>query len=180
MEERTVSFRGDLGSGRIIVAVTVLGPDRPEGDVGTPRVDTVEPAIERPADVLPDGSVEELRDVMHRALTRAGRLPLSSDSGGTVAGIASDWERLIEVRLRSRAQDLYAEALTFMERQLLTRVLEHAAGNQSQAARILGITRGCLRAKIRTLGITIGHSVRSDSDQLDRPATSDDPQDTYD
>jgi two-component system nitrogen regulation response regulator GlnG len=35
-------------------------------------------------------------------------------------------------------------------------------GNQSQAARILGITRGSLRNKMRTLGIQIGNTVNVD------------------
>ena len=42
-----------------------------------------------------------------------------------------------------------------MERQLITRVLQQTSGNQVQAARILGITRGSLRTKIRALQITI-------------------------
>ena len=54
-----------------------------------------------------------------------------------------------------------------MEREVLVRVLQHTAGNQLQAARILGITRGSLRNKIRTLGISIARSVWSDDDQGD-------------
>jgi two-component system nitrogen regulation response regulator GlnG len=54
-----------------------------------------------------------------------------------------------------------------MEREVLVRVLRHTGGNQLQAARILGITRGSLRTKIRTLGITIARSVWSDDDQPD-------------
>jgi two-component system nitrogen regulation response regulator GlnG len=46
-----------------------------------------------------------------------------------------------------------------MEKELLTRVLTHTGGNQSEASRILGITRGSLRNKIRTNGIIIGPDV---------------------
>jgi two-component system nitrogen regulation response regulator GlnG len=49
-----------------------------------------------------------------------------------------------------------------MERMLLTRVLRHTDGNQSRAAKILGITRGSLRNKIRTLRITIDQVVGVD------------------
>ncbi len=42
-----------------------------------------------------------------------------------------------------------------MERYLLSEVLTLAEGNQSEAARVLGITRGSLRHKIRALGISI-------------------------
>ena len=51
-----------------------------------------------------------------------------------------------------------------MERSLVTRVLRHTGGNQLQAAKILGITRGSLRTKIRTLGISIERSVWAPDD----------------
>jgi DNA-binding protein Fis len=79
-----------------------------------------------------------------------------------------DWEGFLEDRLRAGSQDLYAEALSVMERSLLTRVLRHTRGNQLQAAKVLGITRGSLRTKIRTLGITIERSVWSTGDQPGR------------
>ena len=40
-----------------------------------------------------------------------------------------------------------------MERFLLTRVLRHTKGHQTQAAQILGVTRGSLRNKLRALGL---------------------------
>jgi two-component system nitrogen regulation response regulator GlnG len=46
-----------------------------------------------------------------------------------------------------------------MERYLLTRVLRETDGNQSLAARMLGITRGSLRNKIRALRLSIDHVV---------------------
>ena len=52
-----------------------------------------------------------------------------------------------------------------MEREVLVRVLRHTKGNQLQAARILGITRGSLRLKIRSLGITIDREVWTDDNQ---------------
>ncbi len=60
------------------------------------------------------------------------------------------------------SENLHAETIEFVERYLLTRVLERTNGNQSQAARILGITRGSLRNKIRTLGIVIEQIVHVD------------------
>jgi two-component system nitrogen regulation response regulator GlnG len=54
-----------------------------------------------------------------------------------------------------------------MERSVLTRVLQKTEGNQSQAARILGITRGSLRNKIRSLGINLGHTVTLEDDDLE-------------
>lgn len=61
----------------------------------------------------------------------------------------------VDRRMADCPENLYAETLEFMERVLLGRVLRYARGNQSQAARILGITRGSLRNKIRALDISI-------------------------
>jgi two-component system nitrogen regulation response regulator GlnG len=57
---------------------------------------------------------------------------------------------------------MYAASVEMMERYLLTRVLRHAQGNQSQAARMLGITRGSLRNKMRALRIQVGSTVQMD------------------
>ncbi len=56
--------------------------------------------------------------------------------------------------------NVYAEALGAMERFLLTKVLEQYQGNLSQCARRLGITRGSLRNKIRSLGMQIDKTVK--------------------
>jgi two-component system nitrogen regulation response regulator GlnG len=68
-------------------------------------------------------------------------------------------EQFLDERIRAGSEDLYAEALRRLERSLLTHVLRHTGGNQLQAARILGITRGSLRAKLRDLGIRIDRTV---------------------
>jgi two-component system, NtrC family, nitrogen regulation response regulator GlnG len=78
-----------------------------------------------------------------------------------------DWERFLTERLHAGSTELYAEALTAMERQLLTLVLRHTGGNQLQAAQILGITRNSLRYKLRGLGITITRAVCAPHDQPD-------------
>jgi two-component system nitrogen regulation response regulator GlnG len=80
---------------------------------------------------------------------------------------AFDWDRFVGGRIAAGSEELYAEALERMEREVLVRVLRHTGGNQLQAARILGITRGSLRTKIRALGITINREVWSDDDQPD-------------
>jgi two-component system nitrogen regulation response regulator GlnG len=75
---------------------------------------------------------------------------------------AFDWDAFVDSRITAKTENLYAESLERMEREVLVRVLRHTAGNQLQAAKILGITRGSLRNKIRTLGISISRSVWSD------------------
>lgn len=68
-------------------------------------------------------------------------------------------ESLVAERLQAGSENLYAEALTWMERRLIVEVLRLTHGNQSRAAEILGITRGCLRRKIRMQGIYIGQVI---------------------
>ena len=71
-----------------------------------------------------------------------------------------DLERFVNDRLRAGSRVLYGETLTQVERQLILQVLGRTGGNQVQAANILGITRGSLRHKIRSLGIVIDRLVR--------------------
>ena len=80
---------------------------------------------------------------------------------------ALDWDRFIVERLDAGSRDVYAECLAVLERQLLTRVLERTGGNQLRAAELLGITRGSLRHKLRSLGLTIERGVSADDDRGD-------------
>jgi two-component system, NtrC family, response regulator AtoC len=80
---------------------------------------------------------------------------------------AFDWDEFVAARITAGSENLYAEALERMEREVIVRTLKHTDGNQLQAARILGITRGSLRNKIRALGISIAKSVWTDDDQGD-------------
>lgn len=124
------------------------------------------------------GNIRELQSVLKQALLRAQGpvlvadfLPPSVRGEEESAGSATapiDWEGFLEDRLREGSQDLYAESLALMERSLVTRVLRHTGGNQVQAAKLLGITRGSLRTKIRTLGIRIDRSIWSGDDQSDQ------------
>ncbi len=65
----------------------------------------------------------------------------------------------VEQRLSAESTNLYAEAVEFMERHLLERVLKETEGNQSQAAEILGITRGKIRDRIATYDISVDRKV---------------------
>lgn len=132
------------------------------------------------------GNVRELQSVLRQAIVHATGplivpewLPQTLRSEGSAPPVAAvsakpaalaspspqpeaahaDLDRFIDTRLAADTGNLYAEALELMERTLLTRVLSETDGNQSKAAAILGITRGCLRGKIRSLGIAIQRSV---------------------
>jgi len=72
---------------------------------------------------------------------------------------SSDLAGYINQRLKRGTDDLYAETLEMMERYLITRVLQETNGNQSKAAELLGITRGKIRDRIATFGITLDKNV---------------------
>jgi DNA-binding NtrC family response regulator len=134
------------------------------------------------------GNVRELQSTLKQGLLKMSGgvllpdfLPVShKDTISTAAGTgaetpgtyphnrpALDWDRFIAERLEAGSRELYAECLAALERQLLTRVLERTGGNQLRAAELLGITRGSLRHKLRTLGLTIERGVSAEDDRDD-------------
>jgi two-component system nitrogen regulation response regulator GlnG len=134
------------------------------------------------------GNVRQLQSVLKQALVQAvGPVLLpeffppeirnqtaSAAAAAVDSGPECNLSQIIEQRLRAGSTALYAETLEAMERTLLTSVLTHTEGNQSKAAEILGITRGSLRNKIRTLGISIDRTVNLDdngsADPLEKEA----------
>jgi two-component system response regulator AtoC len=123
------------------------------------------------------GNVRELQSVLKQSLLRMrGAVLLAEDLPAAVTSPAPqptaatgtfDWDAFVGGQIAIGSTDLYAESLERMEREVLVRVLRHTGGNQLQAAKILGITRGSLRTKIRALGISINREVWSDDDQGD-------------
>jgi two-component system nitrogen regulation response regulator GlnG len=119
------------------------------------------------------GNIRELQSVLKQSLLRAtgavlvpAFLPPAIQTGTPPKPPpVADLDRYVQERLQAGSQDLYAESLALMERQLLTQALRYTQGNQLQAAKILGITRGSLRTKIRALGITIERAVGIEEDQ---------------
>ena len=123
------------------------------------------------------GNVRELQSVIKQCLLRTtgpviapeflpdeirGGRPRREEPQDDDPGLASNLKEFVDRRLRTGSENLYAEALEMMERYVITRVLRQTSGNQSQASRILGITRGSLRTKIRALNISIEHVVSVD------------------
>jgi two-component system nitrogen regulation response regulator GlnG len=132
------------------------------------------------------GNVRELESVIKQALINATGTVITKDclpevrrsepfaqngaatpvgaAHAEVTGSASDLPRsdlagFVERQLADGSRSLHGDATAMMERYLLTRVLRETGGNQSEAAKILGITRGSLRNKIRTLRLSIGQVV---------------------
>ncbi len=126
------------------------------------------------------GNVRELQSVLKQALLKttgdevtAQCLPphirtgpnksstLQEALGSTLEG----WNGSISKHLQAGGEDLYRQLMAPVERHLITCVLQHCGGNQQQAAKLLGITRGTLRTKIRSLEIDVEDAKWSKFDQ---------------
>jgi DNA-binding NtrC family response regulator len=126
------------------------------------------------------GNIRELQSVLKQALLRStGPVLLAAflpELLGCITGSAIPSPSLpdglkldtfIRERLRSNVTDLYDETHREVDRLLLKLVLENCAGNQHQAARLLGIARQTLRLKIRDLGLRVTQNVEiGESDPL--------------
>jgi len=120
------------------------------------------------------GNVRELQSVIRQSLLHArGDVVLKEDlptllrERGPEKSAENGWESFVRERISAGSQTIYDESLKRMEGEVLVRVLRHTNGNQLQAAKILGITRGSLRSKIRNLGITIHREIGSDTQHPD-------------
>jgi two-component system nitrogen regulation response regulator GlnG len=119
------------------------------------------------------GNVRELQSALKQALLHAGgsvlmpeflpaALTKRNEAPVPPGEDGLSMAQFIDQQLAAGAEDLYAQALRRLERLLVTKVLQHTSGNQLQAAKVLGITRGSLRNKVRELGITISRTVEDD------------------
>jgi two-component system nitrogen regulation response regulator GlnG len=114
------------------------------------------------------GNVRELQSVIKQAmLNSSGHLllreflpaeVLKEKSVSEVPRPVSDSRDLtamVDRLLESGAHNIYGSVLQAVERLVLTRVLTHTHGHQTQASEILGLNRATLRHKLRTLGLAV-------------------------
>jgi DNA-binding NtrC family response regulator len=114
------------------------------------------------------GNVRELQTVLRTAILRSAgpvllpdSLPdevqsgLAADEAFSIDDLPSSLANFIDEREKAGSEDLYAETLQMMERYMISRVLRETKGNQSMAAKRLGITRGSLRNKIYASNISV-------------------------
>jgi two-component system, NtrC family, response regulator AtoC len=115
------------------------------------------------------GNVRELQSVVKQALLRMNGTVLLKDFLPEIrpvdaAASSGDLTAFIEERLSAGSTNLYAECLARVEQELIVLLLKQTRGNQLQTAKLLGITRGSLRTKIRALGIRIESTVSSEDE----------------
>ncbi|UJR83656.1 sigma-54-dependent transcriptional regulator [Sandaracinus amylolyticus] len=122
------------------------------------------------------GNIRELQSVIKQALLAARGSTLlpaflppltpperdESASGATASRNGADLEVLVRSAFEAGGDDVYGEIHRQVDRLVLTLALDSTSGNQREAARMLGISRQTMRAKLRALGIHVGHSVESD------------------
>ena len=134
-------------------------------------------ALERLCAYSWPGNLREVQSVLKQAILRSHGpvllpdvLPEFLEAPGepaapvTPQGGRVDLEAFIHQRLGPDSRDLYKATLRELDRLLLPRVLEYTDFNQRRTALLLGIARQTLRAKLRDLGLYIGHSVEADED----------------
>jgi len=125
----------------------------------------VAPEVYRLLELYPwPGNIRELQSVLKQALLCAAGPVLTPEFLPSIvhgnskrtppqpAG-ESAWDLFVHRRLREGTDSLYMEWNEMTDRVLLSHVLDHTGGNISQAARILGINRRTLRAKLHELGM---------------------------
>lgn len=149
---------------------------------------SAEPLAEAGADQLDELELAQVIDVIRRVLRQPRSratcsvslddlLPpgvrarlTAADRAVTTGGAPARLETLIDEQLNLGRVGLYAKSLACMESLLLSRVLEHARGNQSLASRLLGISRSSLRNKLHQLQIHIDPLTRVEDELVEDEA----------
>jgi two-component system nitrogen regulation response regulator GlnG len=82
-----------------------------------------------------------------------GTTPMDAASAALRAAVGT-WSAAARAALASEASpDLHARAVALLEEALVRDAIAHTGGNRTAAARLLGLDRATLRAKLRALGI---------------------------
>jgi two-component system nitrogen regulation response regulator GlnG len=100
-------------------------------------------------------------DVLPRAISGRGATSEKlTEESQTAAGEDGDQlPHLVRRLLSERSTNIYAESMEYMEKFVILKVLQETDGNQSEAAEMLGITRGKLRDRIKTYNISLKSDV---------------------
>ncbi len=146
-------------------------------EIGT-RVHSISPETLELLEGYPwPGNVRELQNSIHEALIvsagptllpdflpREVRRSAAEEPSGDVdeaEGAEVDWQTLprhIESWLSERQHNIYRRALQHFERLVIGRIMHEAGNNQGRAAKVLGLSRVTLRAKLRELNMPTGRT----------------------
>ncbi len=111
------------------------------------------------------GNVRELENVIRKAVLAAqgytinldhvrAALNKSSDTVASPARAFGDYvDEVLAAARREEIADAHARVIESAERELFTRAIQQAQGNQAKAARWLGITRVTMKAKLVQFGL---------------------------
>jgi two-component system nitrogen regulation response regulator GlnG len=126
------------------------------------------------------GNVRELQSVIKEAMLSASGhvllpefLPENLRRAPPPAGppapasAAPDLESLVEGLLREGGGQLYDHVTAAVDRVVLTRVMRHTRGNQTQASELLGLHRSTLRHKLKALGMAVDRTLVEDAPEPD-------------
>jgi len=115
------------------------------------------------------GNVRELENVARKALllaqtytinldhVRAALNKTSSLAGSSALAFEEYVEELLAAARRGERSDAHARVLETAEREVVTRAIQQAHGNQAKAARWLGISRITMKAKLLQFGLHPRH-----------------------
>jgi len=106
--------------------------------------------------LLPEFLPEEVRQ------QEAVMQPLEPSSPADV-----NFSALIQELLARGEGDVYVRAVAALDRLLLPWALRHTQGHQTRASELLGISRGTLRQKLRSLGLAIDKVLTEDTESGD-------------
>ena len=111
------------------------------------------------------GNVRELENVVRKTLLLARGYTISEDhvrattakaaaaGGGPEQTLREHADQLLAAAQRGEVQDAHARLLETAEREIFSRAIELAHGNQAKAARWLGVSRLTMREKLLRFGI---------------------------
>lgn len=135
------------------------------------RIDVVEPrAMELLAQYSWPGNIRELQSaIKHAVIEATGSVIVIENLPQVIRGYAAehraashsltdggfDLHRFVDGRYEQHSTNLYEETVRVVEKSLLLDVVRRENNNLTQAARVLGISRTTLRAKLASHGITL-------------------------